>query len=126
MSKDRLPILIVDDDPDSLEMVRFYLEQEGFECEVASDGAQALARVIGRRPSLIFMDGTMPGIDGWEAARRLKADPATKDILIVMLTGNSFQEDRNRAAAAGVDDFLVKPVIPQDLPAVIRRLLMLG
>jgi CheY-like chemotaxis protein len=118
-------ILIVDDNVDAREMYAMYLEHEGFRSAEANNGADAIARTRDDKPSLILMDATMPGMDGWEAARRLKEDAATRDIPLIMLTAHAFQEHRARAAEAGADGFLAKPVLPDQLAAEIRRVLNL-
>jgi CheY-like chemotaxis protein len=119
-------ILIVDDNLDAREMYGMYLQHEGFRWAEADNGADAIAKTRVDRPSLILMDATMPGMDGWEAAARLKQDAATRDIPLIMLTAHAFQEHRERAADAGADGFLVKPVLPDQLTAEIRRVLKLG
>ena len=118
-------ILIVDDNLDAREMYGMYLEHEGFRWAEAVNGAEAIVKTRDEKPSLILMDATMPGMDGWEAASRLKQDAATRDIPLIMLTAHAFQEHRERAADAGADGFLAKPVLPDQLAAEIRRVLKL-
>ncbi|HET7694420.1 MAG TPA: response regulator [Vicinamibacterales bacterium] len=118
-------ILIVDDNLDAREMYSMYLEHEGFRSAEAANGADAIVKTRLDRPSLILMDATMPGMDGWEAAKLLKQDAATRDIPVIMLTAHAFQEHRQRAADAGADGFLAKPVLPDQLTAEIRRVLNL-
>ena len=116
-------ILIVDDNLDAREMYGMYLEHEGFRWAEAVNGQEALARARDERPALILMDATMPRMDGWEAVRRLKEDPQTQGIPLIMLTAHAFQEHRDRAAQVGADAFLAKPVLPDQLAAEIRRVL---
>ena len=119
-------ILIVDDNLDAREMYGMYLQHEGFRWAEAVNGQDAITQTRLEKPSLILMDATMPRMDGWEAVRILKQDAATKDIPLIMLTAHAFQEHRERAAAAGADGFLAKPVLPDILAAEIRRVLQLS
>ena len=118
-------ILIVDDNLDAREMYGMYLEHEGFRWAEAANGQDAIEKTRDAQPSLILMDATMPGMDGWEAARLLKQDASTRDIPLIMLTAHAFQEHRQRAADAGADGFLAKPVLPDQLAVEIRRVLKL-
>lgn len=116
-------VLIVDDNLDAREMYAMYLEHEGFRSTEAGDGRAAIDEAKRVKPDLILMDATMPQLDGWEAARLLKADPETKAIPLIMLTAHAFAEHRDRAAAVGADGFLAKPVLPDDLAREIRKML---
>ena len=116
-------ILIVDDNLDAREMYGMYLQHEGFRWAEAVNGHDAITQTRVEKPSLILMDATMPRMDGWEAVRILKQDAVTKNIPLIMLTAHAFQEHRERAAAAGADGFLAKPVLPDQLAAEIRRVL---
>ena len=108
-------ILVVDDNLDAREMYCMYLEHDGFRCVECADGVSAIEAAEANHPDLILMDATMPGIDGWEATRRLKGNPATTAIPIVMLTAHAFVEHRERAADVGAIAFLPKPILPDDL-----------
>lgn len=116
-------VLIVDDNLDAREMYAMYLEHEGFRSTEAADGHAAIDRAKQEKPDLILMDATMPRLDGWEAARLLKADAETKTIPLIMLTAHAFAEHRDRAAAVGADGFMAKPVLPDALAREIRRML---
>ena len=116
-------VLIVDDNVDAREMYAMYLEHEGFRSSEAGDGHAALDQAKRDKPDLILMDATMPRLDGWEAARLLKADEETKNIPLIMLTAHAFAEHRDRATAVGADGFLAKPVLPDALAREIRRML---
>lgn len=116
-------VLIVDDNLDAREMYAMYLEHEGFRSAEAADGHSAIDLAKRDKPDLILMDATMPHLDGWEAARALKADDDTKRIPLIMLTAHAFSEHRDRAAAVGADGFLAKPVLPDVLAREIRRML---
>lgn len=118
-------ILIVDDNLDAREMYGMYLQHEGFRWAEAVNGQDAITRTQLEKPALILMDATMPRMDGWEAVRLLKDDPATQSIPLIMLTAHAFQEHRDRAAEVGADAFLAKPVLPDQLAAEIRRVLRL-
>src|SRR6187549_4172891 len=114
-------ILIVDDNVDAREMYGLYLQHEGFRWAEAVNGHDALMQTKLEKPALILMDATMPRMDGWEAVRLLKEDPATRVIPLIMLTAHAFQEHRERAVEVGADSFLAKPVLPDQLAAEIRR-----
>lgn len=112
-------VLFADDNADARELYAYYLAQQGYQVELAEDGEQALRKVQLRRPDIILMDLSMPGIDGWELTRMLKTAPDTTSIPIVVLTAHSHSADRERARAAGCDAFLVKPVSPRELARAI-------
>jgi CheY-like chemotaxis protein len=116
-------VLIVDDNVDAREMYALYLEHAGFRAAEAADGETAIEMARRDQPAVILMDATMPRLDGWEAARRLKADPQTKAIPLIMLTAHAFTEHRDRAAEVGADAFLAKPVLPDALAFEIRKVL---
>ena len=116
-------VLIVDDNVDAREMYAIYLEHAGFRAAEAGDGETALEMARRDRPAIILMDATMPRMDGWEAARRLKDDPDTSRIPLIMLTAHAFAEHRQRATDVGADAFLAKPVLPDELAVEIRRVL---
>jgi two-component system, cell cycle response regulator DivK len=116
-------VLIVDDNVDAREMYAIYLEHAGFRAVEAADGETALEAARRDRPSVILMDATMPRMDGWEAVRRLKADPSTRTIPLIMLTAHAFDEHKRRAADVGADAFLAKPVLPDALADEIRKVL---
>jgi two-component system cell cycle response regulator DivK len=105
-------LLVVDDEPANLQLIRLLVEELELPVRVATAGnaldAVALARALG--PSLVLMDLKMPGIDGWEATRRLKADPATASIPVIAVTAQAMVGDRERALAAGCDGYVTKPL----------------
>lgn len=117
------PILIVDDNEVNLRLASLLLAGEGYEVSTAADAEEALVLLQGRRPRLILMDLQMPGMDGFELARRLKADPATRGILLMALTAYAMKGDEERARAAGCDAYVSKPIDTRTLPALIARLL---
>jgi CheY-like chemotaxis protein len=119
-------ILYVEDNDDNVYMLKNRLSRAGFTVIVATDGEQGIAMAISEQPDLVLMDLTLPGIDGKEATRRIKADPATKAIPIIALTANAMAGDREEALAAGCDDFDTKPVELQRLLGKIRALALAG
>ena len=116
-------ILIVDDLPENRDILKGLLETEGYELETAKDGLEAVERATADPPDLILMDVTMPRLTGFEACRRLKADPRTELVPIVLVTGLLAREDRIQGIAAGCDDFLTKPVDAEQLLARTRTAL---
>lgn len=115
------PILVVDDDPDALEIVGTYLESRGYRVITATDGRQALAKVEEVHPSLVLLDVMMPGMDGWEVSRVIKNHPDYADIRVVMLTARSDFTDKQEGLRAGADDYIVKPVRLDDLGQKVER-----
>lgn len=118
-------ILLVEDNPDNRIIYRTILEHSGFEVVEAEDGEQGIRIARERLPALILMDISIPIIDGHQATRILKADPATSRIPIVALTAHALREDRLLAAEAGCDAYLSKPVEPKHVVNEVRRLLRL-
>ncbi|HTU20530.1 MAG TPA: response regulator [Gemmataceae bacterium] len=116
-------ILIADDDPLGAELLEAYLGEIDSELRTASDGEQALQLVAGWRPDLILLDVMMPRISGFEVCKRLRGDPATRDIAIIMITALDQPSDMDRAVEAGTDDFLSKPINKTDLLLRVRALL---
>jgi two-component system, cell cycle response regulator DivK len=116
-------ILVVDDFEDNREMYTQYLRFNGYRVAEAVDGLDALTKAAALLPDLIVMDLSLPRLDGWEATRRLKKDPATSHIPVVALTGHALAGHEEGAREAGCDSFVTKPCIPADLEAEIRRVL---
>jgi len=113
------PILIVDDNPANLKLARVLLTGEGYEIRTAADAEEALSVLETFRPRLILMDLQMPGMDGFELTRRLKAEPATRGIRILALTAYAMKGDEEKALAAGCDGYVAKPIDTRALPGVI-------
>ena len=105
-----MKILYVEDNDDNIYMLQKRLVRAGFTVVIAKDGAQGVAAAGAEHPDLILMDLGMPVVDGWEATRRIKAAPETKHIPVIALTANAMTGDREKALAAGCDDFDTKPV----------------
>jgi CheY-like chemotaxis protein len=116
-------ILVVDDYQDAREMYAEYLQFSGFRVAEARNGNEAVERAFALKPDLILMDLSLPGMDGWEATRRLKADDATRNIPIVALTGHALAGASEGARKAGCDSFVTKPCLPDDLVVEVRRML---
>jgi CheY-like chemotaxis protein len=112
-------ILIVDDNPTNLKLVTYLVRANGYEVDTAGDAEQAVTAIAANRPALILMDLQLPGIDGLELTRRLKADPATRDIKIIAVTAYAMKGDQEKAIAAGCDAYVTKPIDTRGLPAVI-------
>lgn len=119
-------ILVVDDDLDTLRLVGLMLQHQGFEISAADNGAQALSLAQSESPDLILLDIMMPGMDGYEVARRLRADPGTADTPIIMFTAKSQVDDKVLGYEVGVDDYLTKPTQPRELLAHIKAVLARG
>ena len=124
MSDQNAPlILVVDDYQDAREMYAEYLQFSGFRVAEARNGNEAVDQAFALRPDLILMDLSLPGKDGWEATRELKADDRTKHIPIVALTGHALAGASDGAKKAGCDSFVTKPCLPDDLVVEVRRML---
>ena len=118
-----MKILVVEDNVFNRDLIQRFLEPEGFEVVVAHDGADGLARAITEQPDLVLMDMSLPVIDGWEATRRMKAEPATARIPVIALTAHAMLGDREKALDAGCDDYDTKPIDIERLLSKIRALL---
>jgi CheY-like chemotaxis protein len=117
-------ILYVEDNDDNVYMLKMRLElTDQFEVLVAEDGEKGCAMAAAERPDLILMDLELPGLDGWEATRRLKGNPATRDIPIIALSAHALAGSREKALAAGCDEFDTKPVEFDRLLGKIQRLI---
>ncbi len=116
-------ILVVEDQEDNRQIVRDLLTITDYEVTEAENGEEALASVAKQRPDLILMDIQLPIMDGFEATRRLKADPALRAIPIIAVTSYALSGDEEKARAAGCDDFVPKPFSPRELLAKIRKYL---
>jgi two-component system cell cycle response regulator DivK len=116
-------ILIVDDNPANVALISFVLTNKGFEIRTATHAAEALAVLDAFRPRLILMDVQLPGMDGLELTRRLKADPRTRHIVIIALTAYAMKGDEDRAREAGCDGYLSKPIDTRTLPRTVAEYL---
>ena len=116
-------ILLVEDNEMNRDMLSRRLQRRGYEVLTAVDGENGLALTKSETPALVLMDMSLPGIDGWEATRQLKADPATRAIPVIALTAHAMAGDREQALAAGCDDFDIKPIDLDRLLGKIEALL---
>ena len=123
MSDEPRTVLVADDDEDILQLVSFRLERAGYTVVTAADGQQALAAARQHRPDLAVLDVMMPGLNGYEVTRQLRADPATAAIPVILLTARVQEADVSRGFEAGADDYLRKPFSPQELRSRVQAIL---
>jgi CheY-like chemotaxis protein len=114
-------VLVIDDHDDSRTITRIVLEQAGYRVVEAADGSRGYETAMEVRPLVVLLDLVLPGIDGWEVARRLRRDHATGHAVIIALTAAVRTDDHERARLAGCDEVLTKPVLPPTMLATIRR-----
>ena len=114
-----MKILYVEDNDDNIYMLENRLKRAGFTVMIARDGAQGVAMATTEQPDLILMDLGLPVLDGWEATRQIKAAPRTKHIPVIALTANAMTGDKEKAVAAGCDDFDTKPI---ELPRLLEKI----
>jgi CheY-like chemotaxis protein len=118
----RFVVLIAQDFPDGREMYRDYLRFAGLRVLTAADGHDAVRIATRERPDVVVIDAGLPGMNGWEATRMLKQNRQTRQLRVMMLTGHVFKDSRKRAEASGVDLFIPKPCLPDDLYSHILAL----
>jgi len=118
-----IQILLVEDNEMNRDMLSRRLIRKGFEVQAAVDGQQALEMAAQQQPALILMDMSLPVLDGWEATRRLKADPVTQAIPVIGLTAHAMDGDREKCLQAGCDDYDTKPI---DLPRLLEKMKIAG
>lgn len=118
-------ILVVDDEPDAVELIAFNLKNSGFEVVTAADGAEAIRKARTHSPDLIVLDVMLPEIDGLEACKLLRKDPATAETPILMLTARTGEIDRVLGLELGADDYVTKPFSPRELVLRVKKLLRL-
>ena len=116
-------VLIADDDEDILELVRLRLTRCGYETVLARDGVAALAGIRSRRPDLVLLDVTMPGLDGYGVTAELRRDPETLALPVILLTALAQSTDVSRGFELGVDDYVTKPFSPQELEGCVAAAL---
>ncbi len=116
-------VLYVEDNDDNVFVLKSRLTRAGFTVIVAGDGAQGVAMAASEQPDLILMDLSLPVLDGWEATRRIKAAPETKHIPVIAITAHAMTGDREKALAAGCDDFDTKPI---ELPRLLEKICALA
>jgi len=116
-------ILVVEDQPDNRQILRDLLGSVGYDLVEAENGQEALDQVAKQRPDLILMDIQLPVMDGYEATRRIKSDPATKAIPIIVVTSYALSGDESKAREAGCDAYVTKPYSPRQLLAKVKEFL---
>ncbi|MCX8126601.1 MAG: response regulator [Dehalococcoidia bacterium] len=116
-------ILVVEDDPAALRLVQYTLQREGYEVITASNGLEGLKKATGESPDLLVLDVMLPGIDGFEIASRLRAQPATAGMPILMMSAKAREVDRATGLKAGADDYVTKPVAPAEISRKVAELL---
>ncbi|UCH90926.1 MAG: response regulator [Nitrospirota bacterium] len=119
-------VLVVDDEKDLVELVRYHLEKDGMKCLEARDGETALQLARERHPDLIVLDLMLPGVDGLEVCRKVRKDPKTASVAIIMLTAKAEEVDRIVGLEMGADDYMVKPFSPRELVARVKAVLRRG
>jgi len=121
--ENRPRVVIADDDPDIRRLVEMTVTNAGCDVTVASDGEEALERVRESKPDLVILDVLMPRMDGWEVARALKSDPATREVPVMFLTSRGQEHDVLEGFDSGAVDYMVKPFSPRELQVRVRAVL---
>ncbi|NTU74739.1 MAG: response regulator [Anaerolineaceae bacterium] len=116
-------ILVIEDNIDNLDLIRFLLEQEGYEILTAMDGKNGLKICEEQKPDMVLLDLTLPEIDGWHLASRLKKSPETASIRVIAITAHVLPGDRERAFEAGCDGYITKPLDINNFPVTIKEYL---
>jgi two-component system cell cycle response regulator DivK len=119
-------VLVVEDTEDNRQIIRDLLSSAGYEIIEATTGGQGVAMAAEHRPDLILMDMQLPVLDGYEATRRIKADPALRDIPVIAVTSYALSGDEAKAREAGCDAYIAKPFSPRELLGKVREMLPLG
>jgi two-component system alkaline phosphatase synthesis response regulator PhoP len=117
-------ILVVEDDPGALRLISYTLQAEGYEVITATNGLQGLRKAQNDKPDLVVLDVMLPGIDGFEICHRLRADPGTARLPIMMLSAKARETDKATGLNVGADDYLTKPADPSDIVSHIKALLV--
>ena len=112
---ERRTVLVADDNPQMRLLLEMTLRKGPYDVLVTADGGQALRIARERHPDLVLLDAEMPVVHGFEVCRQLKADPATRDIQVIMITAKAQEEDRDRGIASGADEYIAKPFSPKEL-----------
>jgi CheY-like chemotaxis protein len=112
-------VLIIDDEPENIELLTRRLTRRGFTVVSATSAEEGLAKAVADAPDVVLMDIKMPAVDGFEATRRLRADPRTATLPVIALTAHAMQEDKGRAMAAGANEYESKPV---DLDRLLQKI----
>jgi len=120
---ERPKVLIAEDEETIVESLSFLMEKEGYDVSVATDGQTAIKMIARDIPDMVLLDVMMPGCDGFEVVRAVRADPKTKPIPIMMLTAKTREVDRRKGLELGVDDFVTKPFSTRDVVSRVKALL---
>ena len=116
-------ILIIEDDPATQRLVDYSLKQEGYEIITASNGLEGIRKALGESPDLIILDVMLPGMDGFEICFRLRSEPATAKMPILMFSAKAQEIDKDTGIKVGADDYLIKPSAPADIVNRVEKLL---
>jgi CheY-like chemotaxis protein len=116
-------VLIIDDEIEFAGLLGAILDEEGYQTTLAHDGLEGLDLALKSHPNLVIVDAAMPGMDGYELCRRLRADPQTSELPVLMLTGRTFDSELNEAREAGADACLTKPCEPPELLSTLEQLM---
>lgn len=116
-------VLVVEDDPATRRLISFALEQDGYEVLTASNGLEGLTKAQTERPEILVLDVMLPGLDGFEVCRRLRADTETSGVLVLMLSAKAQESDKTTGLKMGADDYLAKPADPLEVAARVKTLL---
>jgi DNA-binding response OmpR family regulator len=116
-------ILVVEDDPATLRLVDYSLKQEGYQVITASNGLDGIRKAIGESPDLLILDVMLPGMDGFEICYRLKSDPSTAKLPILMFSAKAQEIDKDTGIRVGADDYLTKPIAPSEIVSHVEKLL---
>lgn len=119
-------ILVVEDEPDIAEIIEYNLVREGYRVQIADDGEAALDQILRIAPDIVLLDLMLPGLDGLEVCRRLKEDPVTRGIPVIMVTAKGEESDVVLGLGIGADDYVSKPFSPRELTARVRAVLRRG
>jgi len=119
-------ILVVEDETDILEVIQYNLEREGFAVQTSTDGGEALDLARSESPDLMLLDLMLPGMDGLEVCRRLKEDPLTRNVPVIMVTAKGEESDVVIGLGMGADDYVIKPFSPRELVARVRAVMRRG
>jgi two-component system, OmpR family, alkaline phosphatase synthesis response regulator PhoP len=116
-------ILIIEDDPATLRLVDYSLKQEGYDVITASNGLEGIRKALGESPDLVILDVMLPGLDGFEICYRLRAEPSTNSLPILMFSAKAQEIDKETGKRVGADDYLTKPSAPADIISHVVNLL---
>ncbi len=122
----RRSILVVEDEPDIAEVIQYNLSREGYRVDIVGDGERALERIVRDAPDLVLLDLMLPGLDGLELCRRMKEDPVTRPIPVIMVTAKGEESEVVLGLGVGADDYVAKPFSPRELTARVRAVLRRG